>query len=78
MELDMIKLMVVVLTTFLVNASTAPTNTTISDYLYCNETSSTSNSSTNNGLLQILYDELDKTLDVLGQVCLNYDEIVRL
>lgn len=82
MELDKIKIMmVVVLIIFLGSVNSIPINstnsTTISDHSYCNETGSTSNTSSNN-LLNILYNDLDQGLDVLGQVCLNYDEIVRL
>ena len=70
----MMKMMVVVLTTFLSSAYTAPINSTIitSEYSYCNETSSSPNDA-----LHILYNDLDNTLDVLAEVCLNYDEIVR-
>ena len=70
----MIKMMVVVLTALLSSVYTAPINNStiiISDYSYCNETSSTSTDA-----LHILYDDLDNTLDVLGEVCLSYDEIV--
>lgn len=73
MELDMIKMIVVVLATFVTTVNAAPINSTTSSYSYCNETSGTSSGD----LLQILYDDLDNTLDVLGEVCLSYDEIVR-
>lgn len=69
----MIKMMVVVLIAFLSSVYTAPINSTImtSEYNYCNETISSSTDA-----LHILYNDLDNTLDVLGEVCLNYDEIV--
>lgn len=73
MELDMIKIVVIVLTTVLVSSNAAPVNSTVSEYDYCNETDSASSSD----MLHILYDDLDNALDVLGEVCLNYDEIVR-
>lgn len=80
MELDKIKMvMVVVLIIFLGSVNSIPINstnsTTISDHSYCNETGSNTSS---NSLLNILYNDLDQGLDILGQVCLNYDEIVRL
>ena len=74
MELNTIIMMIVVLTALLGSVYTAPINSTIitSDYSYCNETTSSSTDA-----LRILYVDLDNTLDVLGEVCLNYDEIVR-
>lgn len=68
----MIKIVVIVLTTVLVSSNAAPVNSTVSEYDYCNETDSTSSD-----MLHILYDDLDNALDVLGEVCLNYNEIVR-
>ena len=71
--MGMIKMMVVALTAILSGVCSTPINSTTatSEYNYCNETSSSSTDT-----LHILYNDLDNALDVLGEVCLDHDEIV--
>ena len=70
----MMKMMIAVLMALLVSINAAPVNNTtiISDYSYCNESSGFPLSNS----LHSLYDDLDNTLDALGEVCLSYDAIV--
>lgn len=63
----------IALATLLISVNTAPINSTITDYSYCNDTGS----GPSPDMLQILYDDLDNALDVLGEVCLDNEQIVR-
>ena len=69
--MKLIKMILAITAAFLSCINAAPINSTVSDYHYCNETATSSSNP-----LHILYNDLDKTLDVLEDLCLSHDKIV--
>ena len=57
-------------------ASAAPTNTTSVDLSYCDEEGSTSTPLMGDKIIDELYADLDNTLDILRQLCLDHSEVL--